>query len=314
MHNKDKACSLVRDGRYSESAKAGALALIEEDANAVSAAAIDRNIVSFSLFGSDPAYCETILLNAKEMEIVYPGWEMFVFHDETVPLHVLDRLKANGARLITAKEFGISHWPGTFWRFAAVLINNAKYVIFRDADSIISAREKYLVDEWIFSHKPFHIIRDWYTHVDLILAGLWGAYAPFLGNIKAKVDTYVYNKALHPTHADQHFLAQCIWPIACDFSLIHDSIHELKNVNKFEPPRLSPDGKFALGGYLIKKITFQSSSIDGRCVFTIKDNRDQTVCSYPIEFKNEEAEIELPYHHWAKIESRDWTYRIVVTD
>ncbi len=313
MDKKDKACRLAQEARYAESAEIGALALMEEDSNVVNAAAISRNIVSFSLFGSDPAYCETLILNAKAMEAIYPGWEMVVFHDETVPVDVLDRLKANGARLLTARIFGIEHWPGTFWRFAAVLINNAKYVIFRDANSIIADREKYLVGEWTRSGKPFHIIRDWYSHVDLILAGLWGAYAPFLGNIKAMVDTYITDRVLHPTHADQQFLAQCVWPIVRDFALIHDSVHEIENGEKFNPPTLSPDGKFALGGYLLKKITFQCST-EGRRVFVIEDSQGQKVCSYPLDFKNAEAEIELPYHHWEKIERQQWRFGIVAPD
>jgi hypothetical protein len=101
-----------------------------------------------------------------------------------VPKNIIKRLeKFKNVTLINVTNLKIKNWPGAFWRFIAFKLHNAKYVIFRDADSLISDREAKLVNQWIKSNKPFHIIRDWFTHTDLILAGLWGGYAPFLQNI-----------------------------------------------------------------------------------------------------------------------------------
>ena len=42
-------------------------------------------------------------------------------------------------------------WPGTMWRFLAINDPEAEYVIFRDADSVVSPREAEAVSEWIES-------------------------------------------------------------------------------------------------------------------------------------------------------------------
>ena len=38
--------------------------------------------------------------------------------------------------------------PKTLWRFLAADDKNAKFVVFRDADSVISEREAWCVNEW----------------------------------------------------------------------------------------------------------------------------------------------------------------------
>lgn len=49
-----------------------------------------------------------------------------------------------------------------------------KRFLIRDADSIVSHREKAAVDAWLKSDKWFHLMRDNYSHTELILAGMWG--------------------------------------------------------------------------------------------------------------------------------------------
>lgn len=307
MDKKAEACRLAQADQYPESAAIGALALKEEDARFRSAAAIARNIVAFSLFGANPAYCETAILNAQLTPEVYPGWEMWVFHDDTVPAHVLRRLKDKGCCLANAGEWRISHWPGTFWRFAAVLIPKARFVIFRDADSLLGRREKRLVDDWLASGKPFHVIRDWHSHVDLILAGLWGAYAPFIGDIRILTDDFIGRNALHPTHADQEFLARSIWPRIRDFALVHDSVHPGLGATPFEPASLSPEGKFALGAYLVKNFAFESDYC-GPVRLILRDKSGNEICAYDGKFENNKFEIEFPYYHADKIQKGEWKF------
>ena len=61
-----------------------------------------------------------------------------------------------------------------FWRFFAHDETDCEYVVFRDADSRISKREKMAVDEWIQSGKSIHIMRDHPYHTVPILGGMWG--------------------------------------------------------------------------------------------------------------------------------------------
>ena len=64
-------------------------------------------------------------------------------------------------------------WPGAMWRFLAINDPEAEYVIFRDADSVVSHRESEAVAEWIESGHSFHTMRDSGSHTALILAGMW---------------------------------------------------------------------------------------------------------------------------------------------
>lgn len=91
------------------------------------------NVLSFSLFGNDPLYCETAILNARALPEVYPDWQMRVYHDESVPEHVLQRLRAHQVQLFDVRTIGIAHWPGTFWRFHACTDAHIARVQFRDA-------------------------------------------------------------------------------------------------------------------------------------------------------------------------------------
>lgn len=296
-----------------EKARAEGNSILTNSDRAVSARAnIHKKIVAFSLFGEEPAYCECSIINASAIKKIYPGWEMWLFYDQSVPRHVIGRLKRLGVKLVLASEKKISHWPGTFWRFAAATIPGAQYVIFRDADSVVCEREKSLVDQWIASDKPFHIIRDWFTHTDLILAGLWGAYAPFMENIGPWVEAYLSrNEDLHPTHADQVFLAQCLWPRIKAFSLIHDSIHKLDNVVPFDAPKMHPSGKYALGGFRLRKYDLKSNKhMNKKYILKLVDDRDETIFLYHRELTAGKDSISLPYEYADKIESKAWKLEI----
>ena len=233
---------------------------------------------------------------------------MWVFHDDSVPEGILDRLKSLGATTANAKDWRIEHWPGTFWRFAAALIPKANVVIFRDADSIVSLREQKLVSQWLESGKPFHVIRDWYSHTDLILAGLWGAYAPFIGSIDRWVESYIKDRKLHPTHADQYFLAQHVWPIIRNYALVHDSVHDGENVVSFEPvSSTNSDGRDSLGGYRMKKFELTSKSqYDGDYVLSLVDKSRKTVCAYSRRFAGGKDSFSLPAEYVERIISGDW--------
>lgn len=302
-----RATQLLEKGKFKESGIIGSKALAHADQTTVRLAGLSRRIVSFSLFGSEPGYCETAVLNAQTMRQIYPGWEMWVFHDTSVPTSVLQRLAAAGAHLTTPQEWGIEHWPGTFWRFAALLFPHTEKVIFRDADSVVSTRESALVSAWLTSDKPFHVLRDWYSHVDLILAGLWGAHAPFLGDIRSLVDAFISCGNLHPTHADQHFLAKSVWPRIRDYALVHDSVHSGPTIVSFDAPSSTANGKDALGGFRLKQLSFEvGSGWSGPYDFVIIDEGKQEVCSYRRAFLDGKDSVEIPYEYHDRIDSQQW--------
>lgn len=251
-----------------------------------------RQVVAFSLFGDKPEYCEMAVLNAEAMPQVYPDWTMVLYHDQTVPIHVLNRLSALNVELISAKEAQVQHWPGTFWRFLALEDLRNDIVLMRDADSMIGARERVLVNEWLCSDKPFHTIRDWYGQTDLVLAGLWGARSGLLSGIRRMVEDYLKTTPkLHPTHADQRFLQQYVWPRIEPYTLCHSSVFDVPNAVWAEGlPRVHEVNGEAqqLGFWHVSRYQLEAPKSD--YLVNISE-QGTTICSYIV--RNDNA-FELP--------------------
>jgi hypothetical protein len=114
--------------------------------------------------------------------------------------------------------------PGPMWRFLALDDSQAHRVLFRDADSVISQREAEAVNEWLTSGKRFHIMRDWGSHTELMLAGLWGMVAGSLPPLDKLMARFM-SAPLESRHfADQYFLRKYVWPYARTSLMQHDSV------------------------------------------------------------------------------------------
>lgn len=137
-----------------------------------------KNYLAFSLWGTQPIYTVGAVSNAMLVEEIYPGWQMVLYHDETVPTDILTRLAQYHVRLIDMSDSGIF---GPFWRFLAADIPDCAYAVFRDTDSRITLRERHAVEEWITDATALHVMRDHPYHAipygaekSAILAGMWG--------------------------------------------------------------------------------------------------------------------------------------------
>ncbi|TCP96227.1 hypothetical protein EDC44_10548 [Cricetibacter osteomyelitidis] len=267
-----------------------------------------KRLVVFSLYGSDPAYCETLIINAQCMQEIYPGWTMRVYHDHTVPHHLIPRLTALGVECINVANINAGHFPGTFWRFLA-LEDDCDAVIFRDADSIINPREQRLVNIWLESDKPFHVMRDWYSHSDLILAGMWGVRHGLLAAIRIWMEKYVSQGNLHPTHADQYFLAEYVWPRIKPYMLHHSSVLDVFEAQWPEdlPRHYIVEGlNHCLGSW---QLIERKPNTDKPYKIRILDENNHELCDYSFPAGKT---FELPKSYHEAIESGRW--RLEVTE
>ncbi len=309
MTHKNAAIKACEAGDYATSAQQGSQSLILESEWVCQQADISRQVLSFSLYGDEPIYCETALINAQAMPKIYPKWKMWVYHDHSVPEHVLTRLRQHHARLINVHDIGIAYWPGTFWRFHAVTDPQVAKVQFRDADSLINQREAQWVQEWLDSKQPFHVFRDWYSHLDLILAGMWGAHAPYLAHMSEWIEAHLQVRTeLHPTHADQIFLAEVIWPRIEPYCLVHDSTHSLPNGAPMHAPAPQFEDYDLLGRRNEAKIAIslknQGSSVS--YWVSIWDEQQQLVMRYLRTLHNGRDTFRLPAEYYRKVESGLW--------
>lgn len=303
------ASALGVQGEYERSRQLGCEALTELDAQYRLEANINKKLVAFSLFGGEPIYGEGAVLNAVAIKNLLPTWEMRVYHDDSISQHLIDRLRLAGAQTIHANEAGIGHWPATFWRFHAVSDPHVEKILFRDADSLIAPREVGLIEEWLASPQPFHMIRDWYTHVELILAGLWGAHAPYLAHMPNLIEHYVAHELEHSRHDDQLFLARHIWPRICQHTLIHDSVHRVLGARDIAYPRENEGIGATMGGYgaVSYPATISPPLPAQRYYIKITDiHSGELICRYERIAINGHDQFRIPLAYEDKIKSGVW--------
>jgi hypothetical protein len=184
--------------------------------------------ISYSLWGDNELYNIGIVKNAEQVPKIYTGWQMIVYHDNSVPTETLNILENLNVKLVNVD----GHTHGMFWRFFASDLVDCEYAIFRDGDSRLSTREKMAVDEWIESGKTIHVMRDHPAHQIPygnnglgILGGMWG----IKGNtipMKDSIENFSKNKTMG-YGIDQTFL-KTIYNVFENDRCTHDDFFEKK--------------------------------------------------------------------------------------
>lgn len=186
-------------------------------------------VISFSLYGDNPKYTIGAIKNSELKETFFPGWEMRVYHNDSVPNYVLEQLEANNVVLInTGVEQGVCN---AMWRFAPAS-EKVECFISRDCDSRLFERDAVAVQEWLDSGKCFHIIRDHPGgHAWEISAGMWGARGCFVENIQEKMNEYIQTSSWVTDRAvDQRFLQEIIYPRAVESLFLHDEYFNYEGI------------------------------------------------------------------------------------
>ena len=182
----------------------------------------EKNIIAFSLFGDRPRYCETLIKNIETANSLFPGWCCRVYLDNSVPQHVWQRLQAGGAQLVD-----MSHektiYP-TLWRFLVMDDPTVERFLVRDADSLLSEREQVCVEAWLRSPWYFHHMRDYFTHTELLLAGMWAGCGGIFPNVARMMREFVVQYRGNARFTDQYFLKTVLWSTVRQSLLSHDDI------------------------------------------------------------------------------------------
>ncbi len=250
----------------------------------------ERNVIAFSLWGTEERYVNNAVRNAELAPHIYPGWTCRFYCGDTVPERALAAFGAAGAdvRLMPPQT---RLYEGLFWRFCAAFDDEVDRYIVRDADSLISVRERLAVEEWIASERHFHVLRDFYTHTDPMLAGLWGGVRGAVPTeMRARMQRY-FDDPAKTANADQKFLREQVWPIARTSVLVHDSKFDVLGAKPYphsssvgrDECRLSHIGSNAhvlqsgpIGSYS-GKAAGKPIETRAQCIFTIAPGRTGTV-------------------------------------
>lgn len=208
----------------------------------------ERNIIAYSLFGAGARYLEGAVRNAIVVRHVYPGWTPRFYVDDSVPADTQRELARNGAQLRKVPNMPADRY-GLFWRFLVEDDTDVDLYLVRDADSVPSVREAVAVHDWLASGQPFHVMRDYPTHSELVLAGLWGAHRGNIpGGMGKKILAYAKSRAkiLNSRVEDQLFLRQEIWPWMRGRVFVQDSAFGYGESAPFDPGYTLP-GRMHVG-------------------------------------------------------------------
>lgn len=280
-----------------------------------------ENIIAYSLFGGLPRYCETSIINIDLAKEIYPEWTCRFYVDETVPLNVRERLIEKGAEvvLVTPEQAQLS---GLFWRFFVMDDPTVNCFLVRDADSLVSYRERAAVDEWLKSRKWFHCMHDYYSHTELILAGMWGGFNGVFKQIEAHIRDYIATgKYLSKRVMDQHYLRYCIWPTLAQSALIHDSQQFEKDALSYPEPNQKKDFEnfesFHVGLNEGSSQVYADLNIpaDKWVDWTLVDEHEKVICRYTSEvLKSNQILVELPRSYARNLKTQVWKLRMYPTE
>jgi hypothetical protein len=182
------------------------------------------NVIAYCLWGEDPAYQIPLLESARIVAHLFPGWTMRVYHDASVPPAFRSELSRHNVQLrLKALPAGVPQHRRLLWRFDVLADPTVRRFLIRDADALLSVKERVAVDAWLASSCWFHTMRDWYTHTDLVLAGMWGGVGNILPGPDGLMRAYT-GWRMEGDHLDQDVLSETVWPTIRSSCLIHDSI------------------------------------------------------------------------------------------
>lgn len=267
----------------------------------------DANIIAFSLFGANPRYCETAIMNVAAAQHLLPGWRCRFYVDDSVPADVLRRLEAAEAQIVVLQQ---SPLHPTLWRFLVMDDPSVARFLVRDADSLIGQREAVAVQAWLTSGRWFHVMRDYYTHTELILAGMWGGSGGVFKEMAGAMIAFMQTGSYQKSHLDQHFLRAAVWPTARQSVLSHDSQFAFFNNQPFPPQ--APVAMDPVHDHIGANIG--ASSIRGECpypdgaplLWSLVAETGQIVCSYKTTVHNGAWTTHLPRPYAEAIHTNRW--------
>ena len=203
-----------------------------------------RRIIAFSLFGSHPRYLRGALHNVLAARLLYPDWTCRLMVDDSVDATFLAVMAEEGAEIVhdTSGDDDVRH--RLCRRFLVADDPEVGYFMVRDCDSVVSPREAAAVAEWLDSGLPFHAMRDWYTHTDPMLAGLWGGIAGMFPDMAGAIASFREATPLN-TNWDQYFLRDRVWPAIREQVMVHDRYFTAHRARPFPTP--TPRGEEHVG-------------------------------------------------------------------
>ena len=184
-----------------------------------------KNFVSFSIYGDIEKYLKIIEYNINFLKKY--NFDVVVYCDD-INLQYLSSIFKN-TLILNGFIFGIKN--KMLWRLNPVFANFATSVFPRDADSKITEREINMMNEFLFSEKKFHVIRDHELHYMPIMGGLFGVKHDIFYIFKSNKILKRLRNVKNLYNHDQLFLSDYVYLKIIKCALIHTSSYRYLNEN-----------------------------------------------------------------------------------
>ena len=218
---------------------------------------LGMNLITFSLFGDNPLYCQGAVENANTARVIYPEWTARFYVAQDVPEHYIEEIEDYGAEVVRCEKK--NSYDGLNWRFRPLHDPDVEYWISRDADSRLSWRERNAVDEWMESDKSAHLLRDCHNHGYTIMAGMFGINNKLFHKRYGMLN--LDNINANYREADQTVLQDNLWPLIKDDHVCHDHWRNSEIVGKptyQEGDHVHPDKAYDVGlEYYLKEHVYK---------------------------------------------------------
>ena len=224
-----------------------------------------HKVISFCLWGSKNIYKVGLIENIKLAKKLYPSWICYVYlHVYSVDLNFFKQLSMfDNVKVIQKYDYKIRPKRFMLWRLEPLLDPHVELFISRDIDTRIQLREVLAVDEWIYSNKILHIMRDHPQHYNRIMGGMFGLKCvenvtkiPVLQLIE---DFYIENGEIED---DQNFLLKYFYSFD---KIIHDEI------KKYEVDDCLPFPiNFEQNGHFVGCYIYEDDSTDLQTTLVLK--------------------------------------------
>lgn len=166
------------------------------------------NVFSFCLYGTASYYYTGLLENIRTIQQYYPDFSIVVYLGECNASWVLP----DSVRVIHTGKAGPINM---LFRYKALADADVGFV--RDADSRITERDRWCINEFLRSSYSYHIIRDHVWHRSKIMGGMFGWKKRYVVEFdEAHPSGYGY---------DEQILSQQVYPLIRDQTLVHTNIN-----------------------------------------------------------------------------------------
>ncbi|XP_068239762.1 uncharacterized protein [Palaemon carinicauda] len=198
----------------------------------------NQKVISYSLFGKflNEYYNNTPSI-ITQISSMYPGWIVRIYHDlnlgraeekEWVCSLICEYSHVDFCfvKNLTGGLGDISWTIGSVWRISVLGDPLVTQYLIRDMDSPILQREVTAVNDWLWSHKCFHFMRDNIMHNQPIMAGMWGGCNSFYPDAMPRLRNTVFrwsNKSVSHYSRDQINFSLLLWPTFKKNHTAHDA-------------------------------------------------------------------------------------------